>query len=245
MGYLAEFEPDHPSSTRFGLVFQHRLVAEHVLGRFLTRQECVHHENEVKTNNDPSNLWVFPSTSAHQRHHKRSSPRYSQELATRLLPLAADERVSFLEASRALGVSKPVLKYLLDANGIPWVDAQSSHLAETQVREALAGRSTKEAARLLGVNHQTLRNRFPQLLTKRASPRSVDAHKEEIRSLATHMRADELAPRFGLCGETIRSAIRQWCIQEPDAWSGVSVFQRSRAGLGRPPGRKASGPSHA
>jgi hypothetical protein len=35
-----------------------------------------------------------------------------------------------------------------------------ARLSEQQVREALQGRSTAEAAALLGIHHQTLRNRY-------------------------------------------------------------------------------------
>ena len=44
-------------------------------------------------------------------------------------------------------------------------------LTETQVREALVGRTTDEAARYLGVGRMTLYRRFDHLLTKRRSPR--------------------------------------------------------------------------
>lgn len=40
-------------------------------------------------------------------------------------------------------------------------------LTEAQVRAALHGRTTRQAAQLLGVHHMTLRNRFDHLLTKR------------------------------------------------------------------------------
>jgi len=48
-----------------------------------------------------------------------------------------------------------------------------SDLSEGQVREALQGKTTDEAAHLLGVHHQTLRNRFPHLLDKRQSPHNI------------------------------------------------------------------------
>lgn len=43
-------------------------------------------------------------------------------------------------------------------------------LTRAQVRRALKGKSTLETAAELGVSHQTLRNRFPDLLTKRTPP---------------------------------------------------------------------------
>jgi hypothetical protein len=51
-------------------------------------------------------------------------------------------------------------------DGVP----NEASLTEGQVRGALEGRTTAEAAELLGVHHQTLRRRFDHLLTKRRSP---------------------------------------------------------------------------
>lgn len=48
---------------------QHRVVAERELGRPLASGEVVHHEDRDKKNNDPTNLFVFPSQAEHARHH--------------------------------------------------------------------------------------------------------------------------------------------------------------------------------
>ncbi len=47
---------------------EHRVVAEAMLGRPLTRDEVVHHKDHNKRNNDPSNLEVL-SRSEHMREH--------------------------------------------------------------------------------------------------------------------------------------------------------------------------------
>lgn len=50
-------------------VYQHRLIIERELGRFLDRKEIVHHLDEDKLNNERSNLEHLPSISAHNRIH--------------------------------------------------------------------------------------------------------------------------------------------------------------------------------
>lgn len=47
----------------------HREVAAVSLGRELLPTEVVHHVDENKLNNHPSNLWVFQSTADHTRFH--------------------------------------------------------------------------------------------------------------------------------------------------------------------------------
>jgi len=47
----------------------HRWVAEKKLGRELGEEEVVHHRNEDKLDNRPSNLWVFANQDEHDEEH--------------------------------------------------------------------------------------------------------------------------------------------------------------------------------
>ena len=64
-GYIAIFQPDHPNCNKRGYVYEHRLVMEKHLGRYLKKKEVVHHIDGNKKNNDINNLMLFPTHSAH------------------------------------------------------------------------------------------------------------------------------------------------------------------------------------
>lgn len=218
---------------------QHRLVAERVLGRSLLPLEVVHHEDENKQNNALENLWLFPSQSAHMRHHKRDCPVNNLDTIERLRAIAQGPPVLQYDAAKELRVSVPTLRNILVRYNIPWKNVAETQLTEETVRAALRGRSTLEAADHLGVCHQTLRSRFDHLLEKRVSPGSLEDHKEEIRSLAKNTRSDRIGELFGVNPLTVRIWIQRWSEQEPDAWSEIRVFQRSRSGVKHRRRRKA------
>ena len=46
--YLYIYSQNHPNRTKAGYVSQHRLIIEKHLGRYLTKQEQIHHINENK-----------------------------------------------------------------------------------------------------------------------------------------------------------------------------------------------------
>jgi len=61
-GYLMTRAPGHPRADHGNYVFEHVLVMEEMLGRYLLPGENVHHRNGVKDDNRPENLelWTRP-----------------------------------------------------------------------------------------------------------------------------------------------------------------------------------------
>jgi hypothetical protein len=58
-GYVMVWEPEHPNRTMKGWQYEHRLVAETAVGRYLRSDEHVHHVNGIKNDNRIENLDVM------------------------------------------------------------------------------------------------------------------------------------------------------------------------------------------
>lgn len=68
-GYIFIFIPNHPFSNKDGYYFEHRLMMEFKLNRFLKENEVVHHVNGIKDDNRIENLELLDSQSTHAKFH--------------------------------------------------------------------------------------------------------------------------------------------------------------------------------
>jgi len=75
-GYIRRHVPDHPFADKRGYVFEHRLVAEQTIGRYLRKDEVVHHLNRITDDNRPENLAVMTMSEHAKLHHPGKTKLY-------------------------------------------------------------------------------------------------------------------------------------------------------------------------
>lgn len=70
-GYRVVYMPESGMANKNGWVLLHRIVMAKSIGRDLRPEEVVHHIDGDKTNNNLSNLMLFPNNADHQRYHAK------------------------------------------------------------------------------------------------------------------------------------------------------------------------------
>ena len=70
-GYVLLRMPGHHLADVRGYVYEHRLIAEQVIGRHLMPGEVPHHKNGIRSDNRPENIEVMQSIAHHFVHHRK------------------------------------------------------------------------------------------------------------------------------------------------------------------------------
>lgn len=72
-GYMRVFLPEHPKAKRANgnSVFEHVLVAERALGKFLPDRAVVHHHDGIRSHNTGANLVICEDAAYHNLIHAR------------------------------------------------------------------------------------------------------------------------------------------------------------------------------
>jgi hypothetical protein len=68
-GYVVLFKPEHPFCGVRKSILEHRFIMECKIGRYLKKEEIVHHIDGNKSNNDINNLMLFKNQSEHIKYH--------------------------------------------------------------------------------------------------------------------------------------------------------------------------------
>lgn len=69
-GYTTVYIPSHPHSMYNGCVWKHRIVVENYIGRYLNKEEVIHHINFSRSDNRIKNLYLFPTHKEHMLWHR-------------------------------------------------------------------------------------------------------------------------------------------------------------------------------
>lgn len=68
-GYWTVYNPTHPRALNIGRVWEHVLILEKELGRYIKKEEPIHHVDLDRLNNEITNLYLCKNNSEHQQLH--------------------------------------------------------------------------------------------------------------------------------------------------------------------------------
>lgn len=68
-GYIKIYFPDHPKSDKRGYILEHDLIMECNIGRWLNKDEVVHHINKIRDDNRIENLKLM-TRGEHTQYHR-------------------------------------------------------------------------------------------------------------------------------------------------------------------------------
>jgi hypothetical protein len=159
--YIWELCPDHPKANPFGFVPQHRLIAERRLGHYLPEGILVHHDDHIKTNNQPDNLVVMTKSEHMRAHREEKRLRFQAPLDAISVEAALQRFRSTKKAAASLGVHMMTLhnrfpdlvhRYMRHAPHKP-TDPETIERVLTAARDEHVG--ARDLAERFGISNRT------------------------------------------------------------------------------------------
>lgn len=169
-GYKAIKVPGHPYAQKTGYVFEHRLVMEKQLGRYLLPHEKVHHINGDITNNSPDNLIVLTHREHLRKHMCKEGANQSLLENKEWLASQHASGLNTNQIATMIGCAAHAVRHSLDRFGIRKIVSVDGHIPQSfpELRdkewliEKTISMSQTEIGKLLGCD-RALVHRFQKI----------------------------------------------------------------------------------
>ena len=180
-GYETIRIPEHPFANKRGYVFEHRLVVEKHIGRYLKPDEKVHHINGNRTDNRIENL-IIMTHKDHLRLHANKTAKWELLDDVDYLKTQIANGIDTHAIAREIGCEPTAVRIKLDRLGIRPIISENGHIPVKfpELRDydwlykTTQTMSQNEIANLLGCNRRlvfTWQERFGIKSNHKPGPR--------------------------------------------------------------------------